>query len=60
MKTVTTYLSFDGNCRQAMSFYRDCLAIERVVSPVAIDCDSGDEADRLFAALSRDGEVRMP
>ena len=27
---------------------------------VAIDCDAVEEADRLFAALSRSGEVRMP
>jgi uncharacterized glyoxalase superfamily protein PhnB len=32
MKTVTTYLSFDGNCRQAMSFYRECLATELEVN----------------------------
>ena len=107
MKTVTTSLSFDGNCRQAMSFYRECLATELEVNPypdatgqpssdpgakimhaqlvrggapilmasdapqagslkpgnnfsIAIDCDSVDEADRLFAALSRRREVRMP
>ena len=107
MKTVTAYLSFDGNCRQVMAFYRDCLGAELVVNPypdasgqplfylearimhsqlvrggapllmasdtpqagslqpgnnfsVAIDCDSVEEADRLFAALSRGGEIRMP
>jgi PhnB protein len=107
MKTVTAYLSFDGNCRQAMSFYRECLATELEVNSypgasgqpssdpaakimhsqlmrggapilmasdtpqpgslqpgnnisVSIDCDSLGEADRVFAALSRGGEVRMP
>jgi PhnB protein len=25
MKSVTAYLNFDGNCRHAMSFYRECL-----------------------------------
>ena len=25
MKSVTTYLHFDGNCRQAMLFYQQCL-----------------------------------
>ncbi len=25
MKGITSYLSFDGNCREAMTFYRDCL-----------------------------------
>lgn len=28
MKSVTTYLHFDGNCRQAMTLYRDCLGGE--------------------------------
>jgi PhnB protein len=107
MKTVTTYLSFDGNCRQVVSFYQKCLATELQINPypdatgqpssdpaakimhaqlmrggapilmasdtpqagslhpgnnfsVSIDCDSLDEIERLFAALSRNGEVRMP
>ncbi|HJZ78804.1 MAG TPA: VOC family protein [Pyrinomonadaceae bacterium] len=107
MNTVTTYLSFNGNCRQAMSFYQQCLGSELEISPypdadgqpssdpeakimhsqlvragapilmasdtpqpeslqpgnnfsVAIDCDSVDQAERLFAALSRGGEVRLP
>lgn len=107
MKNVTAYLSFDGKCRQAMSFYRECFTTELEVNPypdasgqpssdpgakimhaqlvrggtpilmasdtpqagslqrgnnfsVAIDCDSVEEADRLFAALSRSGEIRMP
>jgi|SRR5262249_14785740 len=107
MKTVTTYLSFDGNCREAMTFYRECVATELQLNPypdasgqpssdpsskimhaqlvragapilmasdapqagslsfgnnfsISIDCDSLDEIERLFAALSRNGEVRMP
>jgi PhnB protein len=104
---VTAYLSFDGNCREAVSFYGECLATELELSPypdangqpssdpgtkimhaqlgrpsapilmasdtpqagsltcgnnfsVAIDCDSVEEADRVFAALSLGGQVRMP
>ena len=107
MKTVTTYISFDGNCRQAMSFYQQCLSTELELNPypdangqpssdpaakimhaqllrggspilmasdtpqagslrpgnnfsVAIDCDSLDEADRVFSDLSRGGAVTMP
>ena len=106
MKTVTAYVSFDGNCRRAVSFYRECFAAELEVSSypdasglpstdpgakimhaqlmragapilmasdtpqagslqagnnfsVAIDCDSVEEADRLFAALSQGGAIRM-
>ena len=107
MKTVTTYLSFDGNCRDAMSFYQQCLGVElqlnaypdangqpssapgarimhgqlaRGSAPVlmasdtpqpgslrpgnnfsvSIDCDSRDEIELLFTALSQNGQVRMP
>jgi PhnB protein len=28
MKEVTTYLTFDGNCREAISFYGKCLGGE--------------------------------
>ena len=28
MKTFTTCLTFDGNCREAMTFYRDCFGAE--------------------------------
>ena len=30
---VLTYLTFDGNCRQAMEFYRTCLGAELYVMP---------------------------
>jgi len=28
MRTLQPYLTFDGNCREAMTFYRDCLGGE--------------------------------
>ena len=107
MKTVTTYLHFDGNCRQAMSFYQQCLGTELQLNPYpdakgvpssspdakimhaqllrtgapllmasdappggslrpgnnfsdSIDCDSPDDIERLFTALSQHGRVRTP
>ena len=107
MKTVTAYLNFDGDCRQAMSFYQQSLATQLELNPypdatgqpstdpaakimhaqlvrggapilmasdtpqagslqpgnnfsVSIDCESLEEIERLFAALSRGGNVRMP
>jgi PhnB protein len=107
MKSVTAYLSFDGNCREAMQFYQKCLGTEIQITPVmdaqgkpsietgarimhsqllrngqpllqasdeqsssslrpgdnfqvAVDCDSVEEIDRTFEALSQDGKVRMP
>ncbi len=33
MKSVTTYVIFDGNARQAMSFYEKCLGAELQITP---------------------------
>ena len=33
MKSVTSYLSFDGDCRKAMSFYEESLGAELVLHP---------------------------
>jgi len=98
MKFVTTYLHFDGNCREAMQFYQHCLGAELEFTPgepnvrilhsqllnngqpilqasddqsgspprqgdnfqVAIECQSPEEVDRIFAALSQGGRVRFP
>jgi PhnB protein len=106
MKSVTTYLTFDRNCRQAMTFYQQCLGgdLQMTTFPgakgqpstdpnagimhariskggqpllmaseapedrpqpgtnfsVSIDCDSLAEIDRLFAAFSQNGKVRLP
>jgi PhnB protein len=50
MKTVTTYLSFDGNCRQAMSFYQQCFATELELSayPDANGQPSSDPAAKVM------------
>jgi PhnB protein len=107
MKNVNIYLNFDGNCRQAMTFYHQCLGTEIQISPfpdaqgqpssdpharvmharltkgnqvilmasdtppggklergnnfsVSVDCDSVGDVDRLFAAMSLNGQVTMP
>ena len=33
MKAIITYLSFDGNCREAMEFYKRCLGGELFIMP---------------------------
>lgn len=33
MKSVTTYLHFNGNCRDAMHFYQKCLGTEIQITP---------------------------
>ncbi len=33
MKEIATYLNFDGNCREAMTFYKECLGAELHLMP---------------------------
>jgi len=35
MKEIVTYLNFDGNCREAMQFYKQCLGGELQMAPFA-------------------------
>ena len=107
MKHLTTYLTFDGTCKDAMTFYAKCLDAELILSPmseapgvppgtagerimharlskngaprlmasdsmvghpltegtnfsVAIECESVEEIDALFAAFAEGGTVTMP
>lgn len=105
MKAFQPYLNFDGNTREAMTFYNECLggdlyvmtfgeakagppgAENRVMHArlavggaifmasdsmpgktitqgdnvwINIDCDSVEEIDRLFAALSKGGAAVLP
>ena len=106
MKTLNTYLNFDGNAREAMEFYKACLGAElqimafgdtpmqvpagaekRVMHArltkgpltlmasdtmpgmpfqhgnnfsLAIECETPEEVDKIFAALSTGGKVTMP
>jgi len=109
MKSANVYLMFDGNCREAMTFYGKCMQTEPGFTPysavpqavgeaaksspdrimhselaagpvvlmasdtmpgmpftqghnfsIALTCESREEMDRLFAALSENGKVTMP
>lgn len=107
MKEATTYLMFDGNCREAMEFYAKCLhselqmskysegpgggnkaAPDRIMharlgkgqktllmasdvppgSPftqgenfsIALECESREEIENLFAAVGQNGQATMP
>ena len=109
MKTPLTYLNFDGNTRDAVTFYAKCLGGELSIMPfseapgdfpkdardkvmhariskngstvlmasdalaghgapfrpgnnfsISLDCESLDEIERLFTALSENGKVTMP
>jgi PhnB protein len=61
MKSTTTYLHFNGNCRTAMAFYRECFGGELEV--MAYPNSAGEpnsELEKLFAALSLNGKVTVP
>ena len=110
MKEAVTFLNFDGNCREAMEFYKKCFAAELFLLPyseapgnpawaakdvkdrilhssltkgsltilmaadiipgmpfqqgdsfsVAIQCESLQEIDALFAALGEGEKITMP
>jgi PhnB protein len=106
MKEINAYLIFDGNCREAMTFYEKCLGGDLQLMPfsagpctppegsqdrimharlangpallmasdtmpgmpfqqgsnfsLSITCESAQETDRLFTALSENGKVTMP
>lgn len=56
MATVTAYLQFDGNCREAMNFYREALGGELYMdtfggSPMAGDMPKEAQDRILHAAL---------
>ena len=111
MRSMNPYLLFNGQCRQAMEFYKECLTGELSLVPyaqmpgdgckdfpkdtqewimhgilvtpsavlmasdrhpqfgavsagnnfmVCINCQSVDEAEKLFQSLGRDGKIEMP
>jgi len=62
MKEVVPFLTFDGNCREAMTFYQKCFAAELSIMPVsAAPFDSPPEAKDLImhASLKKDFEILM-
>jgi len=61
MKEINPYLAFDGNCREAMSFYQSCLGGELQVQSfgdVGMAQGKGTE-DRVMHARLTNGEARL-
>jgi PhnB protein len=59
MKSVTTYIHFDGNCREAMQFYQECLGTEIQLTPLPDDSGkpSNDPAAKIMhSQLLRNGQ----
>jgi len=61
MKEVTTYLTFDGNCRQAMEFYKRCLGGELFLMPLSeAPGETPLEAkDRIMHANLKNGSISL-
>jgi PhnB protein len=64
MTTIQSYLTFNGNCREAMTFYRKCLGGELSFqtigeSPLANKMPAKMKDSILHSTLNRDGLVLM-
>lgn len=64
MKQIITYLTFNGNCREAMNFYKDCLGGELTFqtigdSPMADRIPKQMQHNILHATLIKDGITLM-
>ena len=59
MKQILTYLMFDGNCREAMTFYEKCLGAELFLMPFSeVRGDFPKEArDRIMHARLKQGDA---
>lgn len=64
MTQINVYLTFDGNCREAMTFYKDCLGGELNLmtvagSPVEAHCAPEMKDCIMHATLTKGGLVLM-
>ncbi|MEO8764790.1 MAG: glyoxalase/bleomycin resistance/extradiol dioxygenase family protein [Ginsengibacter sp.] len=61
MTKINAYINFSGNCREAMTFYKESLEAELTMqtvgeSPIAAQCPTGMQDQIMHAILSR-GQV---
>jgi PhnB protein len=63
MTTLTPYLLFDGNCRQAMEFYKSCLGGEltatKVKDSAVKDHMPAAQQEKVIHALLRSGNLEI-
>ncbi|MCW3088561.1 MAG: hypothetical protein JWQ78_1947 [Sediminibacterium sp.] len=64
MTQINAYITFNGNCREAMTFYRDCLGGELTLqtvggSPIESQCPSAMKDSILHATLQRGSLLLM-
>lgn len=61
---LNAYLNFNGRCREAMTFYQQCLGGELTLqkiaeSPFAMQMPSEAAANILYSSLTKDGVLLM-
>jgi len=64
MTQINAYLNFNGQCREAMTFYQECLGgeltLQRVAeSPMAAQLPAIEGANIMHSILTRDGLVLL-
>ena len=64
MTQVNAYVGFNGKCREAMTFYKECLGGELFMqtvgeSPIKDQCPAGQQNDILHSSLTRNNVVML-
>ena len=64
MTQINAYLNFNGNCREAMTFYEECLDAELKLetigeSPMAYQMSDKPKDAILHAGLTKDGQLLL-
>lgn len=64
MTRINAYINFDGNCREVMSFYKECLDADLSLqtiegSPIEDQCATAMKNQILHAVLQKGGLVLM-
>ena len=64
MTQINAYLNFNGNTREAMTFYKECLGGELMLqtiegSPFEARCPAGMMHQIMHSSLTRDGLILM-
>lgn len=64
MTQLNAYVGFNGKCREAMNFYKDCLGGELEIqtigeSPMKDQCPAGTENDVLHSSLTNNNVLLL-
>ena len=64
MTQINAYINFSGNCREAMTFYKECLGGELTLqtvggSPIEAQCPAGMKDQIMHASLTKGALLLM-